>query len=83
MDTATKEARKTARRLANLRAKVENLVDDAETYEGYSGRGMFGAKSPYAFTTGLRPHAEEGKKLLKLGFRVDSLGRDFVYYLHA
>jgi hypothetical protein len=61
--------------------KVRRLIgDDFEVYEGYSGRGMFGEKSEFAFTTPIRPDSPEGEKLRRLGLSYDSMGRRYVYY---
>lgn len=60
--------------------EVEGMVDDAEQYDGYSGRGMFGKESPLAFTTSVRPGTPLGKKLQSMGFSVDNMGMEWVYY---
>lgn len=51
----------------------------------YSGRGMFGAKSPLAIVTDAHPETGCGIELRSIcGFSYDSLGRDeFIYYLHS
>ncbi len=68
-----------------LTEKVKRILEDEEYrwYEGYSGRGMYGAYSPLAVVTGARPNDGVGKKLQKLGLTYDNLGRDWIYYLHA
>jgi len=61
---------------------VQALGIEAEEYEGYSGRGMYGDASPYAFTTSTHPNSQAGKDLRKRGgFTFDNMGRDFIYYL--
>lgn len=58
-----------------------DFVDDFEIYEGYSGSGMYGRKSLAAFTTSLGPNTNQGKSIQGLGFTVDNLGLDYIYYL--
>ena len=66
----------------SLRAKVEEITDgNFEVYESYSGRGMFGEDSEFAFTTPYCPNSDIGQELKALGFAVDNLGRNFIYYL--
>lgn len=51
-------------------------------HEGYSGRGMFGKTSPFAFTTE-RYEADDSQitMLERLGFVSDSLGMGLVWYI--
>ena len=67
-----------------LREKVLSVIepeDQFEEYIGYSGRGMFGSKSVFAFTCNIHPNSFIGEKIVKFGFRVDNMGHDFIYYL--
>ena len=63
--------------------KIEKFLseDEFKIYEGYSGRGMFGRTSKLAITTDYHPSTFEGKKLIKLGLKVDNMGMSFIYYL--
>ena len=56
----------------------EELEDMA--YVGYSGRGMFGRESSFAFSCGVSPNSREGHALQALGLSSDSLGHDYIYY---
>lgn len=60
--------------------QAHRIDEDANPYEGYSGRGMFGRVSAAAVVSGARPADAEGKRLLRVFGHVDSLGRDFIYY---
>jgi len=76
----------TATRIASIRTRAERLCADSFTeYAGYSGRSMYGATAPFACTTEHAPLSHVGAKLLGLSpsMRVDSLGRDFIYYIDA
>ena len=69
---------------AALEKKVKKILgSDFKIYEGYSGRGMMGKPSSFAFTTSTRPGSTEGQKLIKLGLSSDSLGMGFIYYTTA
>ena len=74
-------------RAEKLKARAKKIVESAgrdyefKEYKGYSGRGMFGKESPFAFTTDMPRRSPEGKQLEALGFMVDSLGLDTIYYL--
>jgi len=59
---------------------------DWAVYEGYSGRKMYGAKSPLAieiFGGGFRPGSKVGKYLAKRGMVADSLGMGWIYYIET
>ena len=71
-----------------LERRVDRITDgDYKVYGdgeyGYSGRGMFGDVSLFAFTTPIDPRSREGHKLMSLGFAVDNMGFDYVYYTRA
>ena len=75
---------KTAKDIEKLSAKAVRLChseDEFTEYEGYSGRGMYGSKSPFAFSSNIYPKSVVGEKFQKLGFFWDNLGVDFIYYL--
>lgn len=67
-----------------LRNRCYDLVredgNDFSDYEGYSGRGMYGMHSLFAFTTNVDPRSKLGLKLQKLGLTYDNMGFDYVYY---
>ena len=75
-----------AAKIKKLTASCKRLLimdrDSGEykPYEGYSGRGMFGQKSIFAFSSNVFPRSEIGMKLLKKGLCVDNLGMDYIYY---
>jgi hypothetical protein len=73
----------TPTRIAALRTRAKRLCDDYTENPGYSGRGMYGAVAPLAFTTCHGPASFIGAKLRGLStfMRVDSMGRDYIYYL--
>lgn len=56
---------------------------DWEEYEGYSGRGMFGRKSEFAFRSSEPPRTKFAERFLGEfeEVRVDNLGLDYIYYL--
>ena len=60
--------------------KIRKIDPDVEEYEGYSGRGMYGEESDLAFTSRFGPREPEGKKFQNLGFTVDNMGRNWIYY---
>ncbi len=77
------------KRVVNL-MRGHNLESPEYTLErdAYSGRGMYGKKSPLSVITMERwnlpstdPGSEVGAALLDMGFAVDSLGLGYVYYL--
>lgn len=85
---------KSAASVDALRRKVEDLFydynltvgDEYEEYDGYSGRAMYGARSPLAFEVFSRndgPHSDLGKDMKRLGFMADNLGMGWIYYLPA
>lgn len=47
----------------------------------YSGRGMFGQISPYAFSCRVHPFSPDGQRLQAMGLTYDNLGYDWIYYL--
>lgn len=53
-----------------------------EVVDDYSGRGMHGETSPFAFTVEHTSDAQD-RKLTESGLRRDSLGRKTIYYLQA
>ncbi len=72
-----------------LKKKVSRMLDtdgegaELDEYKGYAGRGMYGKASPLAFVTGTSPGSTMGKKFVKMGFTVDNMGLDYIYYLKA
>jgi len=79
---ANKDKFKTA---AATKGQVEKILA-GETYrfrKDYSGRGMNGTMSPLAVTTDVAPNSDKGKKLLALGLSKDSMGKEYIYYVHA
>lgn len=69
------------------KVKKITLMSDREleelVYDGYSGRGMFGRKSEFAFVVdhGCGPRSTLGEKFIAAGFKWDNMGLEFVYYL--
>ena len=61
---------------------VKIIDSNLKVIDSYSGRNMFGVKSPLAFRSSVHPRTTEGQSILNLGFQVDNLGLDWVYYLH-
>ena len=61
----------------NAIAKLNAKGIEAEAYDGYSGRGMFGEET-FALTVS-SPYATVARELVR-GARIDSLGLDFVIY---
>lgn len=64
-------------------SNAQDLVDilqgegyEAELYENYSGRGMYG-KTTTGVTTDASPATIEA---MDIGCRMDSMGLDFIYY---
>jgi hypothetical protein len=69
-----------------LKKAREICEEDGATFEvrkDYSGRGMFGGTSTQAFTTDINPNTIVGAKIRALGFNVDSMGRDSIYYTRS
>lgn len=76
--------------VAELARIVSEIVGfDVET-RSYSGRGMFGKQSPFAFEAsvwnsdgsfGCHPSSRKGKQLIRLGFTYDTLGTGMIWYL--
>lgn len=61
-----------------LAAAIINAGGSAAVYNGYSGRGMYGAS-----TTGVTTKSDGARYAADLGLprlRVDSLGKGFIYY---
>ncbi len=56
----------------------EELV--AMARPGYSGRGMFGNQSSFAFDCDVDPRSREGHALQALGLQCDNMGRGYIYY---
>ena len=71
----------------NAKELVKILQDkgwEAELYENYSGRGMYG-KTTTGVTTDARPNtmdalSEQGGELEDWDYRTDSMGLDYIYY---
>lgn len=62
--------------------KVRSILGpEYEVHDNYSGRGMFGKVSEFAFTANLPPDSAEGEKLLALGFTYDRMGMGWIYYI--
>ena len=85
---------KSAASVDTLRRKAEDLFydynltvgDEYEEYDGYSGRAMYGVRSPLAFEVFSRddgPRSDLGKDMKRLGFMADNLGMGWIYYLPA
>ena len=62
---------------------AQDLIDilqgegyEAELYENYSGRGMYG-NTTIGVTTDARPHTIED---MNIGCRSDNMGLDYIYY---
>jgi hypothetical protein len=54
---------------------------DFDIYVGYSGRGMFGKKSIFAFTSQIHPNSILGIQLTQKGnLAWDNMGMGFIYY---
>jgi hypothetical protein len=49
-------------------------------YRDYSGRGMYGKMASVAFKVNKSPNTETGSRLVDMGFAVDNLGLDYIYY---
>jgi hypothetical protein len=67
-----------------LKRSIARLCTEKEEYvprNGYSGRGMYGKESPFAFLSCVSPSSIIGEKLLKKGLLVDNLGKGWIYYL--
>jgi hypothetical protein len=72
-----------ADKIKKLTASVKRLCceeGEYKPYENYSGRGMYGKNSIFAFSSEVHPKSEIGKKLLSKGLCVDNLGLDYIYY---
>jgi hypothetical protein len=80
----------------DIERRVVDLMRDhnIESYEyslerhAYSGRGMFGERSPLSVITkddwtlpSTDPQSEIGATLINMGFFVDNMGLGFVYFL--
>ena len=66
----------------HLLSFVRSIDSALKVLDSYSGRNMFGVKSPLAFRSSVHPRTTEGQSILDHGFQVDNLGLDWVYYLH-
>ena len=70
-----------------LERKVKRVLASGgytyDVFENYSGRGMFGRYSLFAFSTDADPRSGTGAKLIRMGFTTDSLGRGYIYYSRA
>jgi len=65
-----------------LKGAAARITDGRfELHEGYTGRFIYGRKYAFAFTTPFAPASDQGKRLLALGFTIDHMGTEFVYYL--
>jgi hypothetical protein len=53
---------------------------DWEEYQNYSGRGMYGAKSPFALIVADHPSSKLGQKLRGLGMSSDNMAFKYIYY---
>ena len=74
----------TSKQIEAIGRKARRICDgDYSGYTGYSGRGMHGSESPYAFQSTIDPRSTHGAKLRALGLLVDSLGTVWIYYLPA
>lgn len=61
---------------------ADKYIKQYDVRKGYSGRGMFGEKSPAALTTDVSPNSDEGKKFVgATGAHTDSMGLGYIYYL--
>ena len=64
---------------------LQNAGFEAELYDGYSGRGMYG-KTTKGVTTDARPNTMEvlSEKMeadgIDTSWRSDSMGLDYIYY---
>lgn len=68
--------------------QVFDLIEDVEDIVGgpverrqYSGRGMMGRKSQFAFGSDIHPYSPKGQLLQGLGLKFDQMGKGYVYYL--
>jgi hypothetical protein len=67
-----------------LARRVTRLCTEEGEYvpsERYSGRGMFGRHSIFAFTSNVHPTSVVGESLLRKGeLTWDNMGKEFIYY---
>lgn len=65
-----------------IRAFLAYYDIDFKERKTYSGRGMYGRVSPFAFVTYINPRSETGIRLRdEFGLSVDNMGLDYIYYL--
>ena len=68
----------------SLTRRIKRLcTEDGEyvPYKNYSGRGMYGRNSIFAFTSSVHPRSVVGEAILRKNeLTWDNMGRDFVYY---
>jgi hypothetical protein len=81
MNTQTPPKHRKTKGVISLLAKHGLDENEIRWRETYSGRWMFSRTSPLAFVVPIHPDDEAGKVLLRRGFEVDNMGRDYVYYL--
>lgn len=60
--------------------KLEKWRYDWEEHANYSGRGMYGAKSPFAVVVAEQPSSKLGQKLRGLGMSSDNMAFKYIYY---